>query len=152
MQTTGADLFFIYPGLPRWSPHIQGRFYCRRAHGDASKDPKQIEKQLDALTWKKGMSDYDLKSDEDPTLQGDAQATIKSITLEPLTAGMDVDKPHIGFGRRYELTVKPLGLLKIEFTSNPAWPDGTISEASISPYAVIHCVYYLLTSKSTDLG
>lgn len=124
----------------------------------ASKDPKQIEKQLDALTWKQGMSDYDRK-EEDTTLQAEAQATLKSISLEPLPlnklalakSAIDFEKPIIAYGRRYELTAKPMGIVQIEFTSKSSGSD-TSSLTSQMAYSVIDGTYYILGTKSTDLG
>jgi len=102
-------------------------------------------KRIHELTWEKGMSDADKKMDAgswEPMVANIKK--IESVTLKPLPTNYQA--VLIGNGKRYETTYPAIGMVEI----NTSGDRGSISLGG--PYAVIDGGYYMVTSKSTDLG
>lgn len=104
-------------------------------------------KRIHGLTWESGISDWDRKMQDQmlPMMLNTIKGTGKA-TWEPVPSDfMDV---QIAGGRSIEPTHPADGMLKLDLkTENPQ------SSASIEvPYAVIDGGYYIVTSKSTDIG
>ena len=105
---------------------------------------KSVEK-LDALTYTVGMTPTDkelVKSTQQMFFQ---DKEVDAISMQPLPE--DLETVHILQGRKFEPTYFPTGIVKTTYKS----PGHGVSSTSI-PYATIDGRYYLVTSKSTDLG
>jgi hypothetical protein len=102
--------------------------------------------QLLALTCTTGMSDADKKRAVSIYPRVLFPNPVDSVALGPLPP--DFQLGHIANGKKIEPTSPPQGLVQIRLT--PAQGNGP-SSASL-PFAIISGGYYLVSSKTTDLG
>jgi hypothetical protein len=101
--------------------------------------------ELDALFYTAGMSDSD-KEMAKFGLQGFFQgAEIERISLLPLPP--HYRSTYVLQGKKVEQTYPPAGIMEVKFK-----PNTNGSSSSSVAYAVIKQGYFLLSSKSTDLG
>jgi hypothetical protein len=107
---------------------------------------KSVEK-LSAITYTVGQSESDKK--QVATAQQMAfnwsHKEVRKVSPEPLPA--DFQSVFIVNGKKIEPTYVPLGVIKVEYTGTGAGPD-----SSSAPYASIDGHYFLISSKTTDLG
>jgi hypothetical protein len=103
--------------------------------------------KLDALTYTVGMSDSDKKQMDSMQQMGFSwnHKGIGTITLQPLPANFQ--SVAIMNGRKYEPTSPPIGMIQIDYTGTG---DGPLNGSQ--GYAIIDVHYFLVSSKSTDLG
>lgn len=106
-----------------------------------SKDAKRVE----ALEWTKGASSGDLAMAEGALQMILPMATVESVELSPKIAEAG---PMVANGKRIEPTYKPVGSVVLKMKPEQPGDSGAIS----MPYAVIDGGYYIVTSKTTDLG
>ena len=104
---------------------------------------KSVEK-LDALTYTIGMNEADKKQVDSMQQMGFRNEAIVGISLEPLPA--DLQTVGIMAGKKYEPTYPPTGMIKVQYGA----ANG--SDSSSQGYAIIGGHYFLVSSKSTDLG
>jgi hypothetical protein len=101
--------------------------------------------KLNAITYTVGMSEAD-KNQAAPVQQmffSDAEIT--GISLEPLPP--DFQSVYVVNGKKWEPTYPPAGQVTIEYKKTANGPLG------LSPaYAIIGGHYFLISTKSTDLG
>jgi len=104
-------------------------------------------KRIHALTWEQGMSDFDKQQENQmlPMMLG-GTGGVESISFAPLPADF-MDIP-VAWGRRIDITHPADGLVKIV----PKPSDKNSSQELTVPYALIDGGYYLVTSKTMDLG
>lgn len=101
--------------------------------------------KLDAITYGVGMSDSDKQQVAMVQKMIFQNREIAGISLEPLPE--DFETVFIARGKKYEPTYPPAGLVKIQYQTN-----GNGVNTTSSPYAIIDGCYFLISSKSTDLG
>ncbi len=112
----------------------------------AAYEAKDIAK-IHALTWEKGISDWDRKMTE-RTLPMVLKSfdTVEKLTDVPIPA--DFPETRIGFGKRTEPTHPITGVVEVSVKSHG---QNTASQKMIVPYAIIDGGYYMVTGKTTDL-
>lgn len=101
--------------------------------------------KLNAITYTLGMSDSDKKQAASVQQMFFSDTEITGISLEPLPA--DFQSVYIMGGKKLEPTYLPIGQIKIEYKKTANGPLGF----SV-PYAIVGGHYFLISSKSTDLG
>lgn len=101
--------------------------------------------KLDAITYGVGMSDSDKQQVALVQKMIFQDREISGISLEPLPD--DFESVFIARGKKFEPTHPPVGLIKIQYQTK-----GNGMNTTSSPYAIIDGCYYLISSKSTDLG
>ena len=107
-------------------------------------------KKLRALTWTKGASKEDLAGwDQEYAMELPADGPVETIRLGPLPPDL---KPMVLNGKRFDCTYTPAGSVVIAFKSAAATAAASGPSGSSIPCAVIDGGYYLLTTKTTDLG
>jgi len=105
---------------------------------------KSAEK-LDALTYLVGATDADKEQVKRAQQIIFTDKEIASISLQPLPE--DFQTVFIMRGKKLEPTYTPSGIIQTKYSGT----SNGISSTS-SPYAVIDGKYFLITTKSTDLG
>ena len=111
---------------------------------NAALKEKSAEK-LDALTYTIGMTDADKEQVKLSQKMIFSDKEIDSISLQPLPE--DYETVYIMQGKKIEPTYPPAGIIKTTY-ANP----GHGLNSTSAPYAIVDGRYYLITSKSTDLG
>ena len=101
--------------------------------------------KLNAITYTVGMSESDKKQVAPVQQMFFSDTEIVSISLEPLPA--DFQSVYIVNGKKIEPTYTPVGLIKIQYKKVANGPD-----SMTSTYAIISGHYFLISTKSTDLG
>lgn len=101
--------------------------------------------KLDALTYSKGMSEADKQQAAQVQQMVFTDKEITSIALAPLPE--DFQTVYILRGKKLEPTYPPTGLIQTKYQG-----AGNGLNATSAPYAVIDGKYFLISSKSTDLG
>jgi hypothetical protein len=103
--------------------------------------------KLEALAYTNGMSDADKQMADTMAKMavGMGGGEIADISLEPLPA--DFRLGGIANGKKFELTCPPAGLIKVQYKKVANGPLSTSAA-----YAVIDGHYFLVATKSTDLG
>jgi hypothetical protein len=109
--------------------------------GFQEKDPKK----LDEITYSVGMSEADKQQATRVQKMIFTDQEIESVTLEPLPD--DFESVFILRGQKIEPTHQPVGLVHIKYKNHP---NGT--QSTSCAYAVVDGKYYLVGTKSTDLG
>jgi len=107
---------------------------------------QQDKKRIHELTWEQGMSDFDKNQQQQMLDMMVYNGGVESSVFEPLPADF-MDTP-VAWGRRIELTHSADGILTVNFKPN----DKNTNSAVSMPYALIDGAYYLVTSRTTDLG
>jgi hypothetical protein len=112
----------------------------------AAYEAKDVKK-ISTLTWWKGASDEDRKMAETmlPLSIKNAGA-VESVVLEPLPD--EFKGVQVAYGKRFEPTYPPLGMVKVDYKIDKSGGHQSTS----APYAVIDGAYYIVTSKTTELG
>lgn len=113
------------------------------AFGTALKE-KSSDK-LDALTYIAGMSETDKAQAKRVNQMLFTDEQIDSISLQPLPE--DYETVHGMRGKKIEPAYPPAGVVETKYS---ATRNGVVSTSS--PYAVIDGKYFLVPSKTTDLG
>jgi hypothetical protein len=105
---------------------------------------KSLEK-LDAITYMVGMSESDKKQAASVQQMFFSDTEILAITLEPLP--VDFQSIYIVNGKEWEPTYTPTGVVNIQYKKTANGPLG------LTPtYALVGGHYFLISTKSTDLG
>jgi hypothetical protein len=101
--------------------------------------------KLNPLTYSEGMSEADKQQAAQVQQMIFTDKEIDSITLAPLPA--DFQTVFIQRGKKIEPTYTPIGLIQTKYKDG-----GNGMNSASAPYAVIDGKYFLISSKSTDLG
>ena len=109
--------------------------------GIQEKNPQK----LDEITYSVGMSEADKQQATQFQKMIFTDQEIESVTLEPLPA--DFESVFIMRGKKFEHTHQPVGLIHMKYKDHP---NGTKSTSCA--YTVVDGKYYLVGTKSTDLG
>lgn len=144
MKPAALLLLILLPAISRADPpKTQEAFIAALRSAFQAQDIPRIHQ----LTWEQGMSDFD-KDQQQMMLPMmlKQSAGVASITLGPLPPDF-MDTP-VAWGRRIEVTHKPDGMVKLVEIPKDQNSSGEMD----MPYAVIDGAYYLVTSKTTDLG
>lgn len=134
-------LFGIIP-LSTWAqPSSPEEFITSLRKAIQEKSPEK----LNAITYTVGMSEADKKQVASVQEIFFGGTEVVGISLEPLPA--DFRLVGIINGKKYEPTYPPTGLIKIQYKKAANGPD-SLSQA----YAIIGGQYFLISTKSTELG
>ena len=101
--------------------------------------------KLDAITYTIGMSDSDKQQVALTQKMFFSDGEIDGISLVPLPE--DFQTVYIVGGKKLEPTYPPAGFIKIQYKK----PEKGIASSSC-PYAIIKGQYFIVSTKSTDLG
>lgn len=137
-----STLLFTIPAFAD-APKTKEEFLSSVKAAFEAKDVKKIRE----LSWEKGQTDFDDKQEARilPMMVKDVDGT-EIFTFEPMPS--DFQGQQIAMGRKIESTHQPDGMLKIAHNA----PDGKSKWSFMLPYAQIDGVFYLVGTKSTDLG
>ncbi len=149
MKTALVILGFLLPGVGLSSaspPRTPQEFIaaCRAAYEDKSGS------KLKVLVYTVGMSEQDYATMFGVVEDIFPEWQIDLITLEPLPA--DYQDELIAHGVKYESTSPPVGLIKTNYRKPEERDGGTASNHHLMPYTIVDGVYYLVGTKSIDLG
>jgi len=107
---------------------------------------EQDVKRVHELTWEQGMSAFDHNQQQQMLDMMVYNGGVDSIVFQPLPPDF-MDIP-VAWGRRIEPTHAADGIITVNLK-----PSDKNSNSAVSmPYALINGAYYLVTSKTTDLG
>lgn len=101
--------------------------------------------KLDAITYSAGMSEADKQLAARVQQGVFTDKEIDSVSLMPLPE--DFQTVFIMRGKKLEPTYTPTGLIQVTYKGT-----GNGINSTSAPYAVIEGRYFLISSKSTDLG
>lgn len=101
--------------------------------------------KLDLITYSVGMSESDKQQLALVQQMIFSDKEIDDISLTPLPG--DFQSVCVMRGKKLELTYPPVGLIKIKYKGT-----GNGMTSTSSPYAIINGQYFLVSTKSTDLG
>jgi hypothetical protein len=105
---------------------------------------KSLEK-LNAITYTVGMNDSDKKQAASVQQMFFSNSEIASISIKPLPP--DFQSVYIVNGKKWEPTYPPTGVVNIQYKKTDNGPTG------LTPtYAIIDGHYFLISTKTTDLG
>lgn len=103
--------------------------------------------KVDALTYSEGASDADKAMMAKWRFAARGEEKVQGVSLTPMRE--DYEPVWVAKGKKYELTHAPAGFVKIDITRSKF---GNGSSSINMPYAVIGGKYFLVGTKSTDLG
>ncbi len=101
--------------------------------------------KIQALTYQVGMSDSDKQLVEMMKQVYFSGGDIADISFESLPPNFGA--VNIMAGKKFEPTYPPAGIVKIMFKANLEW-----DELNEPAYAIVDGHYYLVSTKTTDLG
>jgi hypothetical protein len=102
--------------------------------------------KIDALTYQVGMSDTDKTMVAGSRKYLFKGGEIESVTLGPVPEHLK--GPMVMSGKKIEPTCEPAGIIKIQYKKAPG---GSTSSSSLA-YGKVGGAFYLIGTKSTDLG
>lgn len=132
----------VVPLVMGSQPKTEAEFVAEFREAITSRDPAH----LDALTYQVGMSDDDkAMARRVQTMMLNNPAAIEGVELKPLPS--DIQTVAIIRGRKIEMTNPPVGIIEASYNQEISG-----MQASATPYTIVDGVYYIVGSKSTDLG
>lgn len=133
---TASSMAFSSP------PGSEKDFIAQFREALSSKDSARI----DGLTYKEGMSEQDrAMAAKVQKMMIETASEIEDVVLKPLPENFQTTV--IVRGRKVEMTSPPAGIIEVRFKNGA---NG--AQATATPYTIVDHTYYLVGSKSSDLG